>query len=46
MLLEMAREGVRRMIGRYVPANIVVRESCPIPAAVLAAERAAVEQSP
>lgn len=31
MLLEMSREGVRRMIGRYVPAPLVVRESFPIP---------------
>ena len=39
MLLEMAREGVRRMVGRYVPATtIVVRKSCPIPPDVLAEE--------
>ena len=31
MLLEMSREGVRRMIGRYVPAPLVVRESFAIP---------------
>lgn len=38
MLLEMAREGVRRMIGRYIPARLIVRESCPIPAVILEEE--------
>ena len=45
MLLEMAREGVRRMSGRYVKANIISRESCPIPADLLAQEEAAVDQT-
>jgi DNA-binding LacI/PurR family transcriptional regulator len=31
MLLEMAREGVRRMVGRYIPANLIIRDSCRIP---------------
>jgi DNA-binding LacI/PurR family transcriptional regulator len=31
MLLEMSRQNVSRLIGRYVPAPVVVRESFPIP---------------
>jgi LacI family transcriptional regulator len=46
MLLEMAREGVRRMTGRYVKANLTIRESCPIPADLLAQEEAAVDKTP
>ena len=38
MLLEMSREGVRRMIGRYVPAPLVVRESLRIPPELITAE--------
>jgi DNA-binding LacI/PurR family transcriptional regulator len=44
MLLEMHREGVRRMMGRYVPAKLVIRESCPIPADMLARELKLIEQ--
>lgn len=44
MLLTMAREGIRRMVGRYSKVNLVVRESCPIPADLLASEQAAIEQ--
>lgn len=44
MLLSMAREGMRRMVGRYLKVDLLVRESCPIPADLLAAEQAAVEQ--
>jgi LacI family transcriptional regulator len=36
MLLEMARDGVRRLLGRYIPARLVVRESCPIPESLVA----------
>ena len=46
MLLEMAREGVRRMSGRHVKAELTIRESCPIPAEVLERETLAVDQSP
>jgi DNA-binding LacI/PurR family transcriptional regulator len=35
LLLEMSREGVRRMLGRYLPTRLIVRESCPIPQAVV-----------
>lgn len=44
MLLEMAREGVRRMVGRYSKVNLVIRESCPISAELIAEEQAAIEQ--
>lgn len=44
MLLEMAREGVRRMVGRYSKVNFVMRESCSIPSDLLAAEQAAIEE--
>ena len=30
MLLQMARDNVSRLIGRYVPAPLIVRESFPI----------------
>jgi LacI family transcriptional regulator len=43
MLLEMAREGVRRMSGRYAKANLTVRESCPIPTEVLAEAQATID---
>lgn len=43
MLLEMAREGVRRMIGRYVPSSIIVRQSLPIPDELLRQEQQAIE---
>lgn len=46
MLLEMVREGVRRMTGRYVKTGLLVRESCPIPTDLLEREEAAVDQSP
>jgi LacI family transcriptional regulator len=42
MLLTMAREGVRRMIGRYVGTKMVVRESCRIPEMMLDEERRAI----
>jgi DNA-binding LacI/PurR family transcriptional regulator len=38
MLLEMAREGVRRLLGRYIPARLIVRASCPIPAGIVEKE--------
>ena len=38
MLLEMAREGVRRLLGRYLPARLIVRASCPIPAGIIEKE--------
>jgi LacI family transcriptional regulator len=44
MLLEMHREGVRRMMGRYVPAELVVRDSCPIPAEMIEREREQIEK--
>jgi DNA-binding LacI/PurR family transcriptional regulator/DNA-binding transcriptional regulator YhcF (GntR family) len=39
MLLEMARGGTRRMLGRYIPARLIVRESWPIEAEMLDEER-------
>lgn len=45
MLLEMAREGVRRMSGRYVQTKLTVRESCPIPADVIQQEQSAIGKS-
>ncbi|MFT3789380.1 MAG: substrate-binding domain-containing protein [Tepidisphaeraceae bacterium] len=44
MLLAMAREGVRRMVGRYSKVNLITRESCPIPQDLLEAEQAAIEE--
>lgn len=44
MLLEMAREGIRRMVGRYSKVRLVVRESCPIPLEILESEQSAIEQ--
>jgi DNA-binding LacI/PurR family transcriptional regulator len=38
LLLEMSREGVRRMLGRYIQPKLVVRESCAIPAAIIEQE--------
>jgi DNA-binding LacI/PurR family transcriptional regulator len=38
LLLEMSREGVRRMLGRYLPTRLVVRESCPIPELIVEQE--------
>ncbi len=38
MLVEMSRDGVRRMIGRYVPAPLVVRESFRVPAELIKEE--------
>lgn len=38
MLLEMAREGVRRLLGRYLPTKVIVRQSCPIPAEIIEEE--------
>lgn len=46
MLMEMAREGVRRMTGCYIPAPITVRESCPIPTDILATEQRHVLEAP
>ena len=46
MLLEMAREGVRRMSGRYLKTGLTIRESCPIPAKLLECETAAVDHLP
>ncbi|MGB7158268.1 MAG: substrate-binding domain-containing protein [Tepidisphaeraceae bacterium] len=40
MLLEMSRGNVSRLIGRYVPAPVVVRESFPIPQELLDEESA------
>jgi GntR family transcriptional regulator, arabinose operon transcriptional repressor len=39
MLLEMSREQVTRLTGRYVPAPVIVRESCAIPQELLEAEK-------
>lgn len=44
MLLEMHREGARRMMGRYVPARLVVRDSCPIPPDLIARELKLIEK--
>ncbi|HZZ43446.1 MAG TPA: substrate-binding domain-containing protein [Tepidisphaeraceae bacterium] len=44
MLLEMHREGVRRMIGRYVASPVVVRDSCPISPELLDRELKQIEQ--
>ena len=46
MLLEMAREGVRRMMGRFVPGSLVVRESFKVPEAVLVEVREAMARTP
>lgn len=46
MLLEMAREGTRRVIGRFVPSSVLVRESLQIPEGLLKSEQAAIEQMP
>jgi DNA-binding LacI/PurR family transcriptional regulator len=40
MLLEMSRENVTRLIGRIVPASVVVRESFPIPQELINEESA------
>ena len=40
MLLEMSREGVRRLLGRYVAAPLFVRESCPLPEELIREESA------
>jgi LacI family transcriptional regulator len=40
MLLQMSRQNVTRLVGRYLPAPIVVRESFPIPAELLKEESA------
>ena len=44
MLLEMAREGVRRLLGRYLPARLIVRASCPIPADIVKEESKRIEE--
>jgi DNA-binding LacI/PurR family transcriptional regulator len=44
MLVEMAREGVRRMSGRYAKASLMIRESCAIPADLLAQEQAVIDE--
>jgi DNA-binding LacI/PurR family transcriptional regulator len=36
MLLEMSREGVRRMAGRFVPGKLVMRDSFKVPEQILA----------
>ena len=46
MLLEMAREGVRRMTGCYIPSTMTIRESCPIPPELLARTQAEILQAP
>jgi DNA-binding LacI/PurR family transcriptional regulator len=38
LLLEMSREGVRRMLGRYLPTRLIVRESCDIPESIIGQE--------
>jgi DNA-binding LacI/PurR family transcriptional regulator len=38
MLLEMSREGVQRMLGRYIPPKLVARESCEIPQEIIEQE--------
>jgi DNA-binding LacI/PurR family transcriptional regulator len=38
LLLEMSREGVRRMLGRYIQPKLVVRESCRIPDSLIEQE--------
>jgi DNA-binding LacI/PurR family transcriptional regulator len=38
MLLQMSRQNVSRLIGRYVPAPVIVRESFPIPAELMKEE--------
>lgn len=45
MLLDMAREGTRRVIGRYVPSSIIVRGSLPINDGLLEQEKSAIERS-
>jgi DNA-binding LacI/PurR family transcriptional regulator len=44
MLVEMSREGVRRLVGRYVPAPLVVRESLRIPEELIAEESVGLHQ--
>ena len=44
MLLEMAREGVRRLTGRYIPARLIVRESWQIPASVIEEEEKSIAE--
>jgi len=44
MLLEMAREGVRRLTGSYIPARLIVRESWPIPASIIEEEEKAIAE--
>jgi LacI family transcriptional regulator len=46
MLFEMAREGVRRMMGRFVPGSLVVRESFKVSEQVLAEVREAMARTP
>jgi DNA-binding LacI/PurR family transcriptional regulator len=43
MLLQMSRQNVTRLIGRYLPAPVIVRESFPIPAELLDEERAGLQ---
>jgi DNA-binding LacI/PurR family transcriptional regulator len=38
MLLEMSREGVQRMLGRYIPPKLVARQSCEIPSEIIEQE--------
>jgi DNA-binding LacI/PurR family transcriptional regulator len=38
MLLEMSREGVQRMLGRYIPPKLVARQSCEIPPEIIEQE--------
>jgi LacI family transcriptional regulator len=44
MLLEMAREGVRRLTGNYIPARLIVRESWPIPASIIEEEEKSIAE--
>jgi DNA-binding LacI/PurR family transcriptional regulator len=46
MVLEMSREGVRRLIGEYVPVTPTVRESFPIPSELLQEESVDLRCSP
>jgi LacI family transcriptional regulator len=43
MLLEMSRQGVSRLIGRYVPAPLIVRESMPIEQSLIDEESASLK---
>ena len=46
MLLEMSREGVRRMAGRFVPGKLVMRDSFKVPEQILAEVREVMGRTP